>query len=82
MGEDVVGNSRCHREGCWGEAVSRFRQRDLTRALKGTVEAGLQVARLEIEPMTGKIVIQLNCNQRAEPTEALDRWRASNACKA
>jgi hypothetical protein len=37
-------------------SASTFRQRDVTRAVRATVAAGVPVARFEIEP-TGKIVI-------------------------
>jgi hypothetical protein len=34
-----------------------FRRTDLTRAIKGAIAAGVEIARAEIEPHTGKIVI-------------------------
>ncbi|SDY17930.1 hypothetical protein [Citreimonas salinaria] len=34
-----------------------FKQVDLTRACKGMMAAGLPVARAEIEPATGKIIV-------------------------
>jgi hypothetical protein len=34
-----------------------FRRNDLTRAIKGAIAAGVEIARAEIEPETGKIVI-------------------------
>ena len=34
-----------------------FRRNDLTRAIKGAVAAGVEIAKAEIEPDTGKIVI-------------------------
>ena len=34
-----------------------FKGRDLTRAIKATIAAGVSVARAEIEPRTGKIVV-------------------------
>jgi hypothetical protein len=39
-----------------GRGPSTFRQTDLTRALKGTVAAGIEVSRVEIDK-EGKIVI-------------------------
>jgi hypothetical protein len=50
--------------------VSKFRQQDVTRALKGAIAAGVEIARVEIDP-TGKIVIQLR-NGEAKEQAALD----------
>lgn len=35
-----------------------FRQADLTRALKAAAAAGVEVGRIEIDPATGKIVME------------------------
>ncbi len=42
-----------------------FRQDDLTRALKGAAAAGVQVAKIELEP-GGKIVIFTGSSQPGE----------------
>ncbi len=55
-------------------APSTFKQGDVTRAVKGAIAAGLDIARVEIDP-TGKIVIQLGnggAKEQAGPGE-LDR---------
>ena len=36
--------------------MTKFRQHDLTRALKGAIAAGVQITRVEIDP-SGKIMI-------------------------
>ena len=61
--------------------MTKFRQQDLTRALKGVIAAGVQIARLEIDP-SGKIVILLDSGERIEPSNALDRWMADHAHQA
>jgi len=55
-------------------APSIFKQGDVTRAVKGVVAAGVEIARVEIDP-TGKIVIQLGngaAKEQAAPDD-LDR---------
>ena len=37
--------------------ANNFRQRDLTRAIRGAVAGGLTVARVLIDPKTGKIEV-------------------------
>lgn len=39
------------------EAPQRFKQIDVTRALKGTLKAGLPVAGYKIDPATGAIEV-------------------------
>jgi hypothetical protein len=58
--------------------VSKFRQQDVTRALKGAIAAGVEIARVEIDP-TGKIVIQLSNGEVKEQaaTDDLDRELAA-----
>ena len=53
-----------------------FRQQDVTRALRAARSAGLEVVGYEIDPATGKIII--NTNSRPEATRAsdLDKWLA------
>ena len=51
--------------------MSKFRQQDVTRALKGAIAAGVEIARVEIDP-TGKIVIQLSSGEVKEQAAADD----------
>ena len=60
--------------------MSKFRQSDLTRALKAAIAAGLQVAAVEIDP-SGKIVIMTGARERASSANALDKWMAKDADK-
>ena len=56
-----------------------FKQRDVTRALKATLAAGLKVARIEIDK-EGRIVI-LTPRMTAAPASAYDTWKAEqDAC--
>jgi hypothetical protein len=59
---------------------ARFRQADVTRALRAADAAGCQVRRVEITP-EGRIVVIM-----AEPSEdeaelPLDTWRATRAAR-
>ena len=60
----------------------RFRQADISRAVRGVLRAGLAVERVEIEH-DGKIVIH---SARSDSEEriatALDQWRTSRARQA
>ncbi|MBI0475019.1 hypothetical protein D9601_06550 [Sphingomonas sp. MA1305] len=51
-------------------ARARFRQEDVTRALKGAVAAGMRVGRIEIDP-NGRIVI---LSETAAPTADRNSW--------
>lgn len=53
-------------------AHARFKQSDLTRAVKGVEKAGLRVGRVEIDA-NGKIVILTNDAPGATLTNPLDR---------
>ncbi|MBN9018463.1 MAG: hypothetical protein J0H11_13675 [Rhizobiales bacterium] len=50
----------------------RFRQIDVTRAVKGAIGAGMTVARIEIDP-DGRIVIAASA-EPSTPQSELDRW--------
>jgi hypothetical protein len=61
--------------------VSKFRQSDLTRALKAAISAGLQVESVEIDP-SGKIIIMTGAKEPASPANALDKWMTEHANQA
>jgi hypothetical protein len=57
-----------------------FRQADLKRALRAAKGAGLEVARVEIDPTTGRIVIITDVAARSvAELPALDQWMANHA---
>ena len=56
-----------------------LKQADVTRALRGAVAAGVEIARIEIDPRNGCIVI-LTPRILSAPVEPYDVWKAeSNA---
>ena len=61
--------------------MSRFRQSDLSRALKAALAAGLEIAAVEIDP-TGKIVIMTGATELTAPKNALDKWMTKHADQA
>ena len=56
--------------------VTPFRQGDLQRALRGAKAAGLKVARVEIGPENGKIVIITEADTGQPPQSPLEQWKA------
>lgn len=50
-----------------------FRRTDLTRAIKGAIAAGVEIASAEIEAQTGKIVIVFG-KSVASNTGATNEW--------
>jgi len=58
-----------------------FRQVDLAAALKAAKAAGCEVARIEVDPITGKIVIMTLAGSAKEQVDDLDKWLARHgAC--
>jgi hypothetical protein len=55
---------------------SKFKKTDVTRAAKAVLAAGVNIARVEIEPVTGKITIMTSS---AEKSTDLDTWMARDA---
>jgi hypothetical protein len=51
----------------------KFRQRDLTRALRATLAAGLGVANIEIDT-NGKIKLVLESGDLQQSVEGPDEW--------
>jgi hypothetical protein len=58
---------------------SKFKRTDITRAAKAVLAAGVDIARVEIEPTTGKITIMTSSASGAEKITELDTWMARNA---
>jgi hypothetical protein len=58
---------------------STFRQRDLTVAIKGAIAAGCAVSRVEIDPVTGKIIVMIAAGATSETVTDLDRWLSRHA---
>jgi hypothetical protein len=51
-----------------------FKQRDLAAALKAIAADGIEVRSVEIDPVTGKIVIMTLAGAPKEPATDLDKW--------
>lgn len=58
-----------------------FRQADLTRAVKAARAAGLDVARIEINP-DGKIVLEQSRETISGPSNAFDEWKAKRDARS
>lgn len=55
-------------------------QRDITKAVKAAMGAGMLVARVEIGP-DGTIVLVSREEVQSQPVTALNQWRASRAAR-
>jgi hypothetical protein len=58
---------------------SKFKKTDVTRAAKAVLAAGVGIARIEIEPVSGKITIMPSSSSGSEETTDLDTWMARDA---
>jgi hypothetical protein len=58
---------------------SKFKKTDVTRAAKAVLAAGVDIIRVEIEPITGKIAIMTSSASGAEKITELDTWLAQDA---
>jgi hypothetical protein len=56
-----------------------FRQIDLTRALRAAKAAGIDIARIEIDPDGRIVIIAAGGPATANAGNALDTWLAKNA---
>jgi hypothetical protein len=53
--------------------TNTFKQRDLTRAIRGAVAGGLTVSRVLIDPKTGKIEVVTGSSTSEDSPNDLDR---------
>jgi hypothetical protein len=56
-----------------------FRETDVRRAVKAARSSGIDIASMEIEPVTGKITIMTSSKSDVEKFTDLDRWVAERA---
>jgi len=54
--------------------LATFRQLDVTRALRAARAAGLEVSGYEIDPVTGKIIVNTSTGAKPSPASELDKW--------
>jgi hypothetical protein len=59
-------------------APATFRQRDVTKALKAAVAAGLRVTGFKVDVHSGKIEVETD-KPEAQASGALDTWMAKHA---
>lgn len=64
-----------------GRKQPTFTQRDVVRAIKASVAAGIKVARIEIQP-DGVIRVYCDVEQATGPDLHLDQWMAKHARSA
>jgi hypothetical protein len=55
-----------------------FRQRDVSTAIRAARAAGCEVARIEVDPITGRIIITTVAGTSKEPSTDLDKWLAEH----
>jgi hypothetical protein len=58
---------------------SVFKKTDITRAAKAVLAAGVDIARVEIEPATVKITILTSSSVGDQEITDLDKWIAKDA---
>jgi hypothetical protein len=58
---------------------SNVKKTDIARAAKALLAAGVEIARVEIEPAIGKITFITSGSSGAEKITDLDTWLAENA---
>ena len=58
---------------------SAFKKTDVTRVAKGLIAAGVNIARVEIEPVVGKVTFMTSNSSGSETITDLDTWMAKDA---
>ncbi|AZO69950.1 hypothetical protein [Mesorhizobium sp. M1D.F.Ca.ET.043.01.1.1] len=60
-----------------GTPVS-FKVSDVARAIKGARKGNMEPGRVEIDPVTGRIVV-IAAEKTSEPENAVDKWMKNHA---
>lgn len=60
---------------------ARFRKVDLTRAIAAATAGGLAIGKIEIDPISGKIVL-VAANKQPAPDNPVDEWLERHARSA
>jgi hypothetical protein len=60
---------------------TKFRQADLKRALRAAKGAGLEVKQVELDPVTGRIIIKTGAEtgKETQTSNPLDSWLVTHA---
>jgi hypothetical protein len=58
---------------------SNIRKTEITRAAKALLAAGVNIARVEIEPVMGKVTFMTTSSSGPETITDLDTWMADHA---
>jgi hypothetical protein len=53
---------------------NRFYRRELARALRAARDAGFDVARFEVDPISGRIVVMIDKNDAAARADDRNPW--------
>jgi hypothetical protein len=56
-----------------------FRKTEVTRGVKAVLAAGINIDRVEIDSVTGKISIMTGSSSNAEKITDLDKWMGDHA---
>jgi hypothetical protein len=56
-----------------------FRESDVKRAIRAARSAGIEIARVEIDPSTGRIIVIADAPGAAAEISDLDQWKARHA---
>lgn len=64
-----------------GRRPCNLKQRDMTRALKAALAAGIDIGRIEVDPAAGKFTLVTNASNKEQVNE-FDNWLDNDARSA